>query len=265
MRKILFIFLIFQTILFYSQTTDAAGKKQGFWKKKDEKTNKLIYEGSFKDDKPVGKFKFYYPNDSVQAIFFYRNEGKVATVKLFHMNGKRMGEGKYLNEYAGKDINRIKDSVWIFYDENGAIISKDTYVSGKKNGKSFVYLPDGAIAEERNYKMDVQHGPFKQYFDGKKVKGEGTYVNGNLDGKATYYFPNGIEVASGYYKNGLKVGPWIYRDDKGKVKEKELYKDGKLASPKETEEFFSKNKPKEQIQKDPKQTDKKSQQKPNKK
>ena len=47
----------------------------------------------------------------------------------------------------------------------------------------------------------------------------------------------------GYYKNGYKTGPWIYRDKTGKVKEKELYKaGGKLATSKETEEFFNKNK-----------------------
>ena len=31
--------------------------------------------------------------------------------------------------------------------------------------------------------MDVQDGPFKQYYDGKLIKGEGIYVNGLLEGK----------------------------------------------------------------------------------
>jgi antitoxin component YwqK of YwqJK toxin-antitoxin module len=241
-------FLLIILVLGFSvraQTTDALGKKQGYWKKIDEKNKKLIYEGMFKDDRPVGKFIFYYPNDSVQAIFHYRNEGKLATVKLFHPTGKRMGEGRYVNNFVGREIERTKDSVWVFYDEAGMLISKDIYLSGKKNGLSLVYLPDGSLAEERNYKMDVQHGPFKLYFDGKKVKGEGNYVNGNLEGKCTYYYPNGIEVASGYYKDGKKNGPWIYKDEKGKIKEKELYRNGKQASAKETDEFFSKNNPKE--------------------
>lgn len=235
-RSLLYLFLI-TCFNFQAQTTDASGRKQGYWKKKDEKTNKLVYEGEFKDGKPFGKFKYYYPNDSVQAIMNFKDGGKIAYAKLFHSTGKRMGEGKYINE--------IKDSIWIFYDERGALLSKDNYVMGKKNGVSVVYLPDGKIAEERNYKMDIQHGKFKQYFDGKKLKGEGTYVNGNLDGKSAYFFPNGIEVASGYYKNGIKNGPWIYKDEKGKITEKEYYKEGKKASVKETEEFFSKNKIKE--------------------
>ena len=233
--KYLFV-LIFSVanLISFAQTTDASGKKQGYWKKKDEKTNKLIYEGEFKDDKPMGKFKYYYPNDSLQAIMNFKQGGKIAYSKLFHPTGKKMGEGKYISE--------IKDSIWLFYDDKGVLISRDNYVMGKKDGLSLVYLPNGDIAEERNFKLDVQNGMFKQYFDNKKIKGQGNYVNGNLDGRVAYYYPNGTEVAAGFYVNGQKNGPWIYRTEKGAIKEKELYKNGKLATKKETDEFFSKNK-----------------------
>lgn len=219
---------------FSQNTIDAAGKKQGYWKKKDDKGEKLVYEGMFKDDKPQGIFKYYYPFDSVRAIMDFKQDGKFAYAKLFHPSGKMMAKGKYISE--------LKDSVWIYYDEAGTMVSKDIYVGGKKNGKSYVYLPDGKIAEERNYKMDVQDGPFKQYYDGKIIKGEGTYVNGKLEGKNAYYYPDGIAAAIGYYKNGQKTGPWIYKEKTGKIKEKELYIDGKLADKKKTEEFFNKNK-----------------------
>ncbi len=238
MKIQLFILLFSFTFLVNKgQTTDVNGKKQGYWKMKDEKSNKLIYEGEFKDDKPVGKFKYYYPHDSVQAIMNFKENGKVAYAKLFHLTGKRMAEGKYINE--------IKDSVWLFYDEAGVLISKDKYVMGKKEGTCYVYLPDGAMAEERNFKLGVEDGIFKTYLDGKKIKGQGNYVNGNLDGRVVYYFPNGIEVAAGYYKNGKKIGVWVYKDEKGKIKEKELYKDGHQVSKKEADEFFLKNKAKE--------------------
>lgn len=237
MRKLL-LFLSFSLfVTLRAQTTDANGKKQGYWKKKDEKTNRLVYEGEFKDNIPVGKFRYYYPNDSVRAIMDFKQDGKVAYAKMFHMNGVRMGIGKYIGE--------VKDSVWTYYDESGKLLSKDHYVNGKKDGISYVYLPDGKLAEERNYKMDLQHGPFKQYLDGKKLRGQGSYVNGLQDGKATYYYPNGVEVATGFYKNGNKIGPWIYKEESGKIKERELYKDGKLMSKKETDEFFAKNKQKE--------------------
>jgi antitoxin component YwqK of YwqJK toxin-antitoxin module len=241
MQKLLAFFIILYFNFSFSQVTDASGKKQGYWKKKDEKTNKLIYEGEFKDDKPIGTFKYYYANDSLQAIMKFKEGGKIAYAKLFHPTGKKMGEGKYINE--------IKDSTWLFYDEKGILISKDNYTLGKKYGKSLVFLPDGSIAEERNFKSDIQHGKFIQYFDGKKIKGAGEYSDGNLEGRVTYFFPNGIEVATGFYAKGQKNGPWIYRNQKGAITDKELYKNGKLASKKETEEFFSKNKSSEAVPK----------------
>lgn len=230
---IILILLVFNTS--FAQTVDASGKKQGYWKKKDEKTNKLVYEGLFKDDKPQGIFKYYYPFDSVKVIMNFKQDGKIAYSTMFHPTGKKMAYGKYINEQ--------KDSVWTYYDDKAVLISRETYSMGKKNGKEYVYFPDGVISEERNYKMDVQDGPFKLYFEKNVVKGEGAYVNGKMEGKNAYYYPNGIAAATGYYKNGKKTGPWIYRESNGKVKEKELYnKNGDLASKAETEAFFNKNK-----------------------
>lgn len=214
---------------------DAKGLKQGYWKKLDEKTNKTVYEGTFKDSKPQGIFKYYYPFDTVRAIINFKDDGKYSYAKLFHPNGKLMAKGKYLGE-------SVKDSVWLFYDESSTLVSKDIYFLGKKHGTCYVYLPDGKVAEERNYDKDVLHGVFKEYFDGKLVKGEGTYVNGKLEGKNAYYFPNGVAAASGYYKNGLKTGPWIYKDVNGKITEKELFVNGKSADKKTTDAFFNKNK-----------------------
>ncbi len=233
-KTILIISMILLCVWGYAQTLDASGKKQGYWKKKDDKTNKLIYEGLFKDDKPQGIFKYYYPFDSVKVIMSFKQDGKVAYSTMFHPTGKKMAYGKYINEQ--------KDSVWTYFDDKGVLLSREIFVMGKKNGKEVVYFPDGVVSEERNYKMDVQDGPFKLYFDKSTVKGEGTYINGQMDGKNAYYFPNGIAAAVGYYKNGKKTGPWIYRTSTGKVSEKELYKAGELANKTETDAFFNKNK-----------------------
>ncbi len=221
--------LLFVSVLCFSQSP-----KNGYIKKKDEKTNKLIYEGEFKNDKPQGKFKYYYPNDSIQAIMNFKEDGKIAYAKLFHPNGKRMAEGKYIKE--------IKDSIWLYYDELGTLLSKDNYIMGKREGKCYTYLPDGKVTEERIFKADIENGPFKQYFDGKTVKSEGNYVNGKMEGKVSYYFPNGVAAAAGFFKDGKRNGAWIYKEKDGKLKDKELYIDGHLASKAETDAFFAKNK-----------------------
>jgi len=234
MKKIICCLIIFQNIFCLSQTIDANGKKQGYWKKKDEKTNKLIYEGTFLNNIPNGKFKYYHPNDSIKAIMIFSNNGEISYSELFNSNGKKMAKGKYYKE--------LKDSIWIYYDDSGLLISKENYIKGKKEGGSFVYLPDGSISEEKNYKQDIQHGEFKQYFDGKNLKSKGNYINGALNGKTCYYYPNGIEVAEGFYSKGQKTGIWVYKDEKGKITEKELYQNNKLCSKKVMEDFLAKNK-----------------------
>lgn len=235
MRFAVYICVCFYAVATMAQTVDANGKKQGYWKKRDEKTNHLIYEGAFKNDKPVGLFKYYYPHDTVRATLFFRADGKTVSAKLFHLNGKRMAEGNYLEK-------EIKDSVWTYYDEDGRLISREKYVAGKKQGPSTVYLPDGKVSEETQFKNGLENGPYIKYFDGLAVRSKGQYVNGKLEGKNTHYYPNGVEAAAGYYLNGGKNGVWVYKNQDGSIKEKELYKNGLLASKKESDAFFQKAK-----------------------
>ncbi|MCU0361631.1 MAG: hypothetical protein MUF75_13140, partial [Bacteroidia bacterium] len=104
---------------FYAQQKDEQGRKQGYWKKTDEKTGKLVYEGRFKDDKPIGIFKYYNTNDSVKTIIDFKADGKTSYAKYFHFNGKLAAVGKYSDK-------ETKDSVWAYYDEMGTLISKET-------------------------------------------------------------------------------------------------------------------------------------------
>lgn len=234
MKHFIFFILILQALFFSAQPVNQP-KKEGYIKKKDEKTNKVLYEGLFKNDQPVGKFKYYYPNDSLRAVVNFHSNGKTAYARLYHPNGKKSGEGKYI----GKEI---KDSVWTFYDESGTLLSREKYKDGKKEGPAFVYLPDGSISQQRNFKGGLEHGPFKDFFSKNVVKASGNFVDGHMEGRVSYFYPNGVEVAAGFYRNGLKNGPWIYKTEEGKIKEKELYINGKPAAKKETDAFFSKNK-----------------------
>ena len=239
MKKLL-IFLSLYSILStqycYSQNkTDAKGK-QGYWEKVDPSTKKIIYKGTFKDDKPQGLFTYYYKGmDSVHTKMDFRQDGKIAYAQLFHTTGKIQANGKYIVEQ--------KDSVWNFYDEKGSIISSEGYLLGKKNGPSKIFFEDGKVSEEKNYKNGILEGPFKSYFTEKNIKAEGAYKNNNYDGKCVWYYPDGTAAAQGIYANGIKKGVWIYKEKDGKLKEKEVWVNGKQLKPKEMEEYFKKNKP----------------------
>jgi antitoxin component YwqK of YwqJK toxin-antitoxin module len=143
MKKIIVFFLMISVFCGNAQTLDGTGKKQGYWKKKDEKTGNLLYEGEFKDNKPIGVFKHYYPGDTAKrAVTYYKDGGKIAYTSLYHQRtGKIMAKGKYINE--------LKDSVWNFYDEAGVLISKDVYKLGKKDGKCLVFFAGWQLSRRK--------------------------------------------------------------------------------------------------------------------
>ncbi|MBK6835718.1 MAG: hypothetical protein IPG89_16145 [Bacteroidetes bacterium] len=252
--KIYFFFLLFIIVsISQAQTaankTDDKGLKQGYWVKLNPKTGKPFYKGTFKDDKPVGVFKYYYEEiDTIKTIMEFKNNGTVGYATMFYMTGAKQAKGKYVNEQ--------KDSVWTIYDESGKILSSESYKAGKRHGKSIVYLQNGDIAEERSFKNDINDGPYKMYFEGKKLKDKGNYVAGKLVGKNAYYYPSGTIAAIGYYNNnGNKNGVWLYKNNEGKVTSKDVYDDGKLLNEKEAAEWLQKNKgkePKEEPTKNPK-------------
>lgn len=221
-----------------TNVTDDKGQKQGYWVKIHPETKRPVYKGTFKDNKPVGTFTYYYEEvDTIHSIVVFTKKTNVAYATLFHQNGKMQAKGKYLSEK--------KDSIWCFYDEAGTLLSKEFYTEGKKNGKQTIYYQSGNVSEERNFKMDVPNGIYKLYFDDKAVKGEGNYENGKLVGKNSYYFPNGVAAAQGMYnKAGNKHGVWLYKDKNGKIESKDVYDNGKLLNEKEAEEFLKKNKTK---------------------
>jgi antitoxin component YwqK of YwqJK toxin-antitoxin module len=74
--------------------SDEKGLKQGYWKKFDE-GGLLKYEGRFIDDKPVGEFVYYYPDETVKARSTFFDDGKGSFTTTFHHTGTKMTEGYY--------------------------------------------------------------------------------------------------------------------------------------------------------------------------
>jgi antitoxin component YwqK of YwqJK toxin-antitoxin module len=216
--------------------TDSKGLKQGYWVKLNPKTNKIIYRGQFKDNKPFGVFKYYFEEtDTIKTLMEFKNEGKTAYAQIFHLNNSIQAKGKYTNEK--------KDSVWMFYDEYGKKLCSENYKNGLKEGKSIIYYPDGNVLEEGTYKNDKKHGAFKQLYPDKKIKMECSYKDGVMIGKNAFYYPNGMLANIGYFNDkGNKFGVWLSKDKEGKVTEREVYDDGVLLEGKAAEEWLEKNK-----------------------
>ena len=92
---------------------DHEGRKQGLWEKKYA-DGSLRYIGHFWDNEPTGIFKYYYDQgDSLEGLYKYSGDGKVAYAQIFSINGALKAEGKF--------INQKEDSIWKFYDDMQAI------------------------------------------------------------------------------------------------------------------------------------------------
>jgi antitoxin component YwqK of YwqJK toxin-antitoxin module len=200
--------------------TDASGKRQGFWRKVDT-AGKKIYEGHFRDNIPVGEFRYYYPNGKIKVVSIMSGNGKKARSVAYFPGGKKMAEGIYINEQ--------RDSTWRFYSEyDGQLVSEESYKNGKKEGFSLTYYGGDGIAERSNWKNGVIDGIWEQYYTDGKIKLRGNYRNGLRDGQVRTFFGSGQMMMDGQYSEGDPEGRWFYYDETGKLLKKETYLKGKL-------------------------------------
>lgn len=220
---------------------DEKGRRQGEWKRVDQQ-GKTIFIGSFKDDKPIGIFKYYDTDSRLMTVSNFAADSKSCRSKHYTPSGKKEAEGKYVNTAPGK---WVKDSIWRFYNGGEILVSEDTYVKGVLEGVSKTYYPEsGKVLRERMYKGGKANGTSIEYFmDGTK-KSEATYVNDKMEGKAIFYNAGGGMSVLGLYKNDFKEGVWIYYNSNGTEKMRQTYINGKLqgAEPLITPEEMQKQK-----------------------
>ncbi len=221
-HSLLIVSIVFTSLTVFSQPktmnkTDSLGRKQGYWKKFDEEGH-VKYEGNFKDNYPVGEFRYFYPSGKMKARSVYTMKGKVSYTLMFDVNEKKMAEGKYVDEK--------KDSTWRYYNDQEQLISEETFQKGLKHGIYRTYYPGGTINEEIHYLNGKKDGEWIQYYADGIVKLRGIYRDDLLQGLTQVFYPNSKVMVSGTYKNSLKDGIWMYFDESGKAQKKEIYAKG---------------------------------------
>ena len=145
--------------------------------------------GSFKNDKPIGEFKYYYNTGKIQAKMTH--DGNQSYSIMYYNSGTPKAVGKY--------VNQKKDSTWSYYDDEGYKKATEYYTNGQKNRIWYIYYPDGKIAEETEYLNDFEQGIWNKYWPSGKKKMTATYDKGGLEGKAVYFNSVGKRSVSGYY------------------------------------------------------------------
>ncbi len=194
---------------------DAKGKKQGDWGKLYEGSRVFEYKGQFVNDKPVGKFTYYYPSSKVKAIIQHDENSTRSTAFYYHENGSFMSYGIFRNQ--------LKDSIWVNFGPSQRISNTETYKNGKLEGEKVIYYVPEELADKAqipavisNYKNDMLDGEYTEYFDGKNVKVKGAYYQNKKDGVWTHCHTSGKPMMVIRYDKGVKHGWMFGYDESGK-------------------------------------------------
>ena len=165
-------------------------------------------------------------------------------VKEFSENGKLKTEAVYQN-------NKLH-GLLVRYDDNGQMLSKETYEQGVLKGPAEYFSharhttfhtlcsylnalldgpftlsqADGVVRENATYSKGRLHGPHRTYYPNGVLETDETYIEGKLQGVRKIYFPSSELWYEENYAAGRLEGDRTEYFPSGKVRLTEMYSDG---------------------------------------
>lgn len=235
--RLIFILFLGLTQTLYAQDfnqVDSKGRKQGEWRKVYEGKNVYEYKGQFKDDKPIGKFSYFYENGKVKAVIDHGDGSGRSEAYFYHPNGKLMTFGIYRN--------MKKDSVWVSFGPSGRVSNTTTYKKDSIDGLQTVYfVPEDptdkrqVVSETYQWVNGKRQGEYKRYFVNGVLMIKGQFDNDKRVGIWEEYHTNGNRFMLKRYKNGVPHGWWVIYDDQMKRVKEVYYNSGKILEGKQLE------------------------------
>lgn len=203
-----------------SNQTDELGRKQGKWIK--FKDGVKFYEGSFKDDKPMGEFKRYYTSGRLSSLSDFDEDGSRCYAEFYYDKRKNPLKAK------GIYIDQKKDSIWLYYNEDGVLVNEESFRLGVADGWWRLYNYFGALVKETPYKMGKIDGIQKEYFETGGLLRTMTFELDSLQGDFMVYYPNEKPRIKGQFNKGMQDKEWYYYNEDGSVEYIEYYEQGSL-------------------------------------
>jgi antitoxin component YwqK of YwqJK toxin-antitoxin module len=164
-------------------------------------------------------------------------------VKMYFENEALMSEGCYWDQK--------KDSIWINYNERGELVSAESYVDDKLNGKKIIYYLNDQLEAGKmnilsvtNYVNDLKDGAYKEFHPTGKVKMTGNYASGERLGEWIEYYNTGQVMTRVRYKKDVLHGWAYYYDKNGTQLSKTMWRDGFKLEGKDLESFLKRCKDK---------------------
>lgn len=221
-RLLLLIIISLSTLNLVAQQnqTDEQGRKQGNWVK--YKDGVKFYEGEFKDDKPIGNFLRYYRSGRLSSKSSFSEEGKRCDAEIYYDKRKNPLKAK------GVYINQQKDSLWLYYNNEGVLVSEEYYKMGVADSVWKLYNYFGALVKETPYEMGKIDGVQQEYFETGEMKRLMTFEKDSLHGAIQVNYPDESPRIRGQFNKGMQDDIWYYYNEDGSVKFMEHYELGSL-------------------------------------
>lgn len=220
MKKIYLCVCLFVVASFSLSSQNMIDKKgkQGVWIKYYDNGN-LMYEGTFKNDVPMGEFKRYHENGKVKSKQFFSPTTTEVPTELYRKDAKLFASGVF----DGKK----KKGEWLYYSSKGYLVLTETYnEAGNRDGISYLYDENKRIFQSVEWKNGNIHGKLKQFFPNEKLQSEITYVNGLKHGPFRAFFDNEQIESAGMFVDGKKEGFWVFNKSDGTLDFSIEYKKG---------------------------------------
>ncbi|MCK9421111.1 MAG: hypothetical protein M0Q38_00760 [Bacteroidales bacterium] len=193
------------------------GKKNGI---KTSYLDKEIIRENFKNDIKEGYTRYYYP------------DGKIKQDIPF-LKGQEQGFGK---EYGSDGtIITLTEYKRGFIVDRLRINRKDG--NGRKQGRWYLFYPDGIVQTEGVYKDDKKNGYFKEYAENGDLIKISKYIDDIIQPEAqeiqkldirNEYYPNGKVKINAMFRNGIPEGVKRIYDSTGKVEKSFLFQNGNV-------------------------------------
>lgn len=176
----------------------------------------------YKDGKRVGKGFLFYDDGTLyleldylpHEELNYKTDYSFANAVSYFPEGKVRMKGQCKIVYARSSayettkIDYLQEGIWETYDENGKLLTKETYENGLISGIVINYYPNGnkkdeiecIIIEDQGEKVSVIDGNYISYYENGQVYSKGILISTkNEDGTIT---PKKFFVWQWYDQNG---------------------------------------------------------------
>ncbi len=221
---------------------DIEGGKTGNWKEYYP-SGLLKEEGSFIDNKQVGKYEYYHTNGEISQITNYNDEGEThGYSSYYYQNGQMRMQGWFQNG--------SEEGVWESYYKDGTLQSSSYYHNGELVGERKFFSVEGKpkvieyitnnlldsikyfdqnqkLYDKINFHQDKEEYTitFRGINYPKEVESE--YLNGYRNGKYIGYDIEGNISSEGNYLVGQEHGLWKWYKE-GKLRTEANYQFGDL-------------------------------------